>query len=255
MCACTGAAAAALLLATPLHAGSFTIHPLRIDLTPERTSRTFTVSNRGEQAVSVQVSVASWAQDAGRGTDRYADTDELVFFPQIVEIAPDAERSVRVAYRGPAVDGVQRSYRVFIEELPVAADGSTGVRTTLKMSFPLFVTPHAAAPALELGAPRLVPGALLLPVRNTGTAAGQLQRIAADGRDARGERAFAGEIAGWYVLPGATREFGLPLDAAVCARLHAIGVEAQTAQPERKLSGSFDAPACQLQITRTQGVP
>jgi P pilus assembly chaperone PapD len=62
-------------------------------------------------------------------------------------------------------------------------------------------------------------------VRNTGNLHINVDTVAVKGTGASNAPTFSKEGAGWYVLPGATRIFQVPMSAAECQSTTAVAVE------------------------------
>src|SRR5216684_4497892 len=93
-------------------------------------------------ASAFQVTSFAWSQDAS-GAVQLAPTEDIVFFPALLTLKPGEERKVRVAATVAAKD-VERTYRIFFEELPpLERPQNLGaqVRILTKMGIPIFVAP------------------------------------------------------------------------------------------------------------------
>src|SRR5262245_61674732 len=106
------------------HAASFSVSPLRADLTAKTKSASFTVTNSSSSPVSFQVAVMKWTQDE-KANDVYVESKDLVVFPRQFEVPAGGKRLVRVGIEGAPVEK-ESAYRVFIEELPPAASALEG---------------------------------------------------------------------------------------------------------------------------------
>src|SRR6185369_12141928 len=99
--------------------GEFGVSPIRVDLDRNTRTSVVRVSNDEQGPLSFQIRAMEWTQDA-EGRDVYADSSDLVYFPQQMQVPPLDSRVVRVGYRNPATQ-VERAYRLYIEELPKRA--------------------------------------------------------------------------------------------------------------------------------------
>src|SRR5438045_1433233 len=81
-----------------LAAGEFTINPLRVSL--DRTARASEIAVRNDDAtpLRMQVQAMTWRQDVD-GKDQYEPSDDLIFFPRALEIAPGESRIIRVGVK------------------------------------------------------------------------------------------------------------------------------------------------------------
>lgn len=200
---------AAVSLATPASAGSLTVFPVRIQLSPDEPVQTMTVRNSGGEASRVQMRVYQWSQQAGE--DVLSDTREILANPPLFEIVPETEQVARFGLRAQAAD-VERSYRVIVEEVPIEGSGRVGeVRTLLRLSIPIFVPPATPAMSIAWHA-RPGAGGVTLTAVNQGNVHIQFNRISltrADG-SAIGTRDMS-----TYVLPGNSADIEIPVTAAL----------------------------------------
>ena len=186
---------------------SFTVTPLRVDLSPKAPAAIIDVINTSAGALTLQVQQRAWVQN--EGSDTQADTRDLILSPAIFTLQPGEKQVVRIALRSAPDAQRERAYRVFVSEVPtpqlkVTPDAS-GFRVALRMDLPLFVAPlNAAAPqpsyALDATGARLT-------VRNTGDA--HLRYT--DFTVVQAGRKLA-ELPIFTVLAGSERRFELPRD-------------------------------------------
>lgn len=201
----------ALCCSAPAMAGSLTVFPVRIQLSPDEPVQTLTVRNSGEELSRVQLRVYAWSQAGGE--DVLAETRDVLANPPLFEVAPGAEQLARLGLRAPAGD-VERSYRVILEEVPIAAQARPGeVRALLRISIPIFVPP--AAPRVEVvWAARPGDGSVLLSLRNSGNMHVQISHLSIS----RADGTPLGESdASVYLLPGSGADHPFSVSAPVRA--------------------------------------
>lgn len=206
----------ALLAATcqsSAFAGAFGVSPIRLDLDAATRTGLITVASSEDSKLFFQVALFEWTQDAG-GEDKYAPSTDLLFFPQIFALDPRDKRLIRVGLKAAPAER-ERAYRLFIEEMPDpnAAPG-TGAQIAVRLRFgvPVFVSGAGKGEALpEVVSADASQGALRVAIRNNGTRQIRFEEIVMRS----GERTLA-KAAGWYVFPGATRSFTLPVAPADC---------------------------------------
>jgi fimbrial chaperone protein len=230
----------AVLLPAPARAGAFSVVPVTLDMNARTTTAVLKVTNQGDAQVAVQVSAKTWTQGPD-GDPVYADTPDVVVFPKLLTIDPGEERILRVGYRGPKAGDAERAYRLFLEEIPVAATPETGLALTLRMGVPLFIEPRRPRPAPALAALALEDGTLGVTVENRGNARVVVGRILVAGVDADGTKRVLADQRGWYVLAGARRTFRLALPAEGCRASRAIELSADA--DGTALSGRLDVDA------------
>lgn len=214
------------LLTPPAAAVSYTVNPVQVDLTAAVSSTLITISNQSSERVSFQVSGFRWTMDDA-GESRLEPTEDLLFFPQLLEIEPKAERRLRVGATVP-FGAVEGTYRLIVEELrpPQNASGSN-VRILTRMSIPVFLAPQKPAPELRIAEARAAAGAVSFRVDNRGNVHAPPHKIVVTATSAAGETLFAQQLDGWYVLPGRFRPHEAVLPAEVCSQVAAVDIRVQ----------------------------
>ena len=155
--------AAAWLGMTAAHA--FQVRPVRVELSARAPTAQLLVSNPGPHPVLLQAQALHWAQDE-RGERLEPDAD-LIVNPPIFELAPGAQQLVRVGLRRPLPAGRQRTWRLWLSQVALPADGAAGgVQMLVRVSLPVFGEGDG------LGGPepawRLEPGGRALVLNNGG---------------------------------------------------------------------------------------
>src|SRR3712207_4726551 len=113
----------ALLLLPPgeAAAGSLTVSPTRVELTPDRRTASVTVRNDGAEPVMVQVQAFGWP--GSPATEDLVPTRDLMAVPPVATIPPGGSQLVRVAARGGAPGDVKSAFRLLITEVPPEPPG------------------------------------------------------------------------------------------------------------------------------------
>lgn len=212
--------AAALLLATATAgAASLQVTPTTVVLPAERSADGLILTNSGQVPLHAQIRVFRWTQVDGE--DVLEPTTDLAISPSMLELPAGGEQLVRVVRLGPPPAGVETSYRVLVDELPLEDVPKPlverrGLQFVLRYSIPVFLAPQGAQASAPILHARLTGNAdaRLLVVDNLGNGRAQLAdltHVAADGK----RRVVAPGLSG-YVLPGQRRHWVLPpgLDAA-----------------------------------------
>jgi fimbrial chaperone protein len=242
---CTLPLCAGLLFgAGSAQAGNFQVLPVQVDLGPHAQTETLTVRNHGAESTRFQVSVYAWNQGAA-GEMELAPTSDVVFFPSMFELGPGEERKIRVGLAVPA-GPVEKTYRVFVEELPPLQLQSTPgtVRVLTRMGMPIFVeptmTPSAVAASPRIENFRLDKGHLSFDLKNAGSQHVKARGVRLVGRDATGRIRHDEKQPAWYLLAGGLRHYDISLPASDCraitlleATLEADGETATATWPVR----------------------
>jgi fimbrial chaperone protein len=225
------------LLPGSIFAASLRFIPLAVMLDSEPRRGTLTIVNAGDEKVTVQLQLMKWSQGAD-GADVYEPTKDLVFYPQIFSISAGKQGIVRVGYETVGAFSVEKSYRLFVQELPTTTPGKSVVKVAMRVGIPVFVVPKDPLPTLSMERARVESGIFLVTIANSGNSHAMIERIVVSGLDAGGKPTFKKELNGWYVLPGSSRSFpiDLPPDDVGKSRLLEITGTTKTGTVE----GKFD---------------
>lgn len=211
-------------------AATFSVDPIKVTIAKSNSSESVAVTNQSAQKLRLQITGFSWSQDAS-GQMQLSQTDDLVFFPQLLTLEPGETRRVRIG--STAAQGAsEKTFRVFMEELP-SLDSITnpkGAQLTIRMKvgIPVFVAPSAPVQIKgEVRNLQIRGGVLGFDVANTGNTHFPVQQVHVTAAGANG-RLFQQDIAGWYVLAGGVRHFSLPLSRARCEALRSVDVRVQS---------------------------
>jgi fimbrial chaperone protein len=234
------AAIVAVVLLTPAWAwpGAFKVTPIKVFLEAKTKTTSFTITNEGEEPITVEIGAVSWGQGE-KGEDRYDTTKDLVVFPKIVTLNKGEDRLIRVGNQSRAGGEREATYRIFVKELPVTKPGEIGLRMALQMSIPVFVAPLKEKKKHEILDSQLSEGKIAFTIRNDGNAHLQVGKILATGLDEGGAEVFSKEASGWYVLAGKSRRFVLDISREECLRAKRIRIEADV--EKTKAQNTFEA--------------
>lgn len=210
--------AAFALVAGVSHAGSFSVVPVRIYMSPTDRAVAVTITNEGDSEVALQADLYTWAQKPD-GSDDLVLTEDLLVSPPILRLAPGARQVVRLARLVPADPGRQLTYRMIMREIPeitmprATKDILVQLPVSLAMSMPVFVTPPVAQRNVQCQVTRMDTQNFNALCQNTGTAYAQVRGIVL----MRGQEELAKFEGGTYILPGARRSLSIKADKAVSA--------------------------------------
>jgi fimbrial chaperone protein len=158
-------------------------------------------------------------------------TEDIVFFPPLLTVAPREDQKIRVGIASPA-GPIESSYRLFIEQMPdlkvVEARDNGQVQVLMKFGIPIFVAPKSAAKAGKIGSLTMKNGSLDFEVVNTGTEHFDPGKVRVTGYDIRDTKVFSHEISGWYILAGGARDYQLHIPGVECSKAKQVMVEVQT---------------------------
>jgi fimbrial chaperone protein len=235
----------ALLLAPRAAAASnFTVSPTQVDLSASATSALVALHNSSKLPLRFEVTLVSWSEDE-HGKMVLTPSSDVSFFPKLVELAAGASRNIRIGINAAPARDVEQSFRLFIEELPdqsaPALANAVALRT--KIGIPVFVRPAKPSRSAAIEAVSVENGKVLARVRNTGNLHVSVDSISVKGTGGSGPT-FTKEGRGWYVLPGATRVFEVPITATECKSTTSVAVEVFGHNTSIKGAGQVSPAAC-----------
>ena len=211
-------------------AGEFSVNPIRLELGAIAKSGVIGVRNEGKTKLSFQLQSMEWTQDV-TGKDLYADSSDLIFFPKIMSVDPGEEGLIRVGTKNSAVPS-ERTYRLFIEELPGVAktpDGASAqINVLIRFGAPIFVTPIKPQDSLDIEGFELAKGVLTLSAKNTGNRHQVVEGIYLKGSDARGNEIYALTLADRYLLAGTSKTYKTTIAADQCSKIASLSVDFKT---------------------------
>lgn len=201
----TGIGLAMLMALTPARAAQLKVYPVRIELTAKEPIVTMTVVNSGQEATLLQMTVSTWRQE--NGEDIFEPTRDILANPAIFELQPGARQIVRFGLQA-GTTATERSYRVFLQEVPRRRPDKPGeVITLLRISVPIFVPADNAATQITWRAWPRGDGQVGVEIRNRGNTHVQVTSLKLAGADRREHGALNVSA---YVLPGAWRRIAIP---------------------------------------------
>jgi len=205
-------------------AATFTVEPTQVVLSARSSGVLLTLSNGGDETLRFELSVFAWIQSPS-GEVQLQPTEDIVFFPSLLTLGPHESRKVRVG-SVTALGMREKTYRIFVEELPPPVPPASGVRVLTKMGIPIFLRPAkevASATLSDLGQQN---GTLRFSLSNAGTVHFVPKEVRVRGLVGSTE-VFDHLLNAWYILAGGRREFEMMAPQADCAKVTAVVVNVQ----------------------------
>lgn len=240
----TNWAVALFLTAIPFAvlASSLRVTPIKVTFDDQSTTAVLKLMNEGDGKITVQLDAKSWDQD-DQGADSYTDTRDIVFFPKILEIAPATERIIRIGYQGNTALAIEKTYRVFVQELPIAKPGEAALTFAMTFSIPIFIRPDVERNDVIIEDVNSRHGQVRVTVRNDGNTHVMVDHIKLKGLDAAGREVFSNEMRGWYLLSNKNKTYEVPIPTDGCKQAAKIEVTMQAGS--NTAATSIDAVAGQ----------
>lgn len=119
-------------------AGSFEVAPTTILLSASTPNNVLHITNRGRAPIFAQVEAYDWSQPGMK--DSLTPSTDLLISPPMVRLIPGRQQTVRLMIRPEAITpGVERTFRLVINELPDSTVKTQGVQVLLQFIVPVFV--------------------------------------------------------------------------------------------------------------------
>ena len=227
-------------------AASVAISPVNISLTRDQHSALLNVTNDGTKPVRFALSTYAWSE-SDAGAMELNPTTDIIFFPAQLTLAPGEARNIRLGTQ-LAPSAVERSYRIFLEELPEPTTTSSShvfqVHVLSRISVPIFLVPEQANVQADIGAISARKSSIAFQVNNTGTVHVLPGPVSVQGRDASDKLVFSTSTDVWYVLAGGTRSVKVNIPASACAHVRTITVTANFGSVARSRSQQTPSGVC-----------
>jgi len=230
-------------LGSSADASSFTVNPITVVLSGKDQSALLTLQSQTSEEIRFKIFVQEWNQSP-QGEMQLKNTKDIVVYPGLLTLAPNEERKLRIGSTVPA-GAAERSYRVFVEELPplraLQTANKSEVKVLTKMGVPIFVRPEKPVAAGIVEGMGLTKRKLAFTLKNTGNVHFLPQSVRIKALDGKGVAVFEKDVEGWYVLAGGTRVWEVEIPKDACAKSKAISVAVESA--DANFSGRLDVPA------------
>jgi len=224
-------------------ASTYQINPIRITLTPQGSSSLLAVRNESKERLRFQIDYFAWDQTK-QGEMILNPTDDLVVYPTLLSVEGGQERNVRVGVKSPVVSK-EKSYRIFIEELPSAQTAvKTGVRILTRMGVPVFLQPQKPNTQGQIEKLAVHNSELFFAVTNHGNVHFMPRGIRVKGTDSAGGTALEQQLQAWYILAGGSRDYRLEIPKAHCSKIRELIVEVALEANILKEQIALPANAC-----------
>ncbi len=243
----------AVLLALGLMQNGFAaaklqIWPTHVYISKEQPIATVNLRNLASTAVNLQGTAYAWEMDE-QGKTTLTDIGGFVFYPKMLSIAPNEQKTLNVGYDGD-FPALEKPYRLKIRELPrlknaeqtQAAKSSLGIEPLLELSVPLFVrnTRRDLAPKASVEAPSQTATGVRVGIRNQGQQNFLLRGVNLSWQDAAGKTQLAqGHEQAIRVLPQRRLWQDIAIPALSCGNASKLDVELVLEQPFEPITQAF----------------
>jgi fimbrial chaperone protein len=128
-----------------IHGAQLNIAPLRVELDDAKTAATVILTNTSPRALSVQIRLFAWSQEAGE--DKFAPSTALTVSPSIATLPAGESQIVRLI-RNAAPGTAEQRFRLAVDQLPDPTLSLAGAaEARIRFTLPVFLDRSKAAPA------------------------------------------------------------------------------------------------------------
>lgn len=138
-----------------LAASSVLVWPIFQTIESHENGSELWLENRGSTPVNLQLRVFAWDQKAS--ADAYADQRDVVASPPFTTVGAGQRQLVRLMRVAPVTAGMEKSYRIVIDEIPQAQPASpaeknsAGLKMRMRYVLPLFTYGQGLTPLKNNG--------------------------------------------------------------------------------------------------------
>lgn len=184
-------------------AGTFSVTPVRIYMTPKDRAVAVTITNDGDEPLVMQADLYAWKQNAD-GSDELTLTEDIFLSPPIIKMAPKSRQVVRLARLSPVKSSDQLTYRMIVREIPEARPAKEDLQLQIALAFsmPVFITPPDVKAKLHCQLSQA--DSTIVHCENSGKAYSHPVSLQLQSEEGA---VIASNNAGGYLLPGTKRDF------------------------------------------------
>lgn len=183
-------------------ADGIAVNPIRLELDPGQRTGTLNVTNNASETKVLQVTAMHWKQVNGESV--YEPATDLIATPVLFRLPPKSRQLVRVGFVNPPAEiQTERSYRIYLTEVPENKGEDSQIRFLLRLGIPMFVPPIKTQEQLNWELNRQTNGDIQLTAENRGNRHVRLQGI-----QVSDEQGTVVEHQGLdYLLPGSRQQW------------------------------------------------
>lgn len=200
------------LLSSFVFATGLDISPIYLEVSQENPSTILTLTNNNSTPMSYEITAKQWSQ--ANNQDILTPTDQLIISPPIVKIQPKETQIIRIEPREflsalpPKAITTEKSYRVFIDELPDRSQKNQGVTLITNFSLPFFVATDQPKKQLLWDMKTQPKNEFEIQATNMGNEHVRVTHLAL--REPH-HQAFSQQNVLTYILPGQTHSWTVPI--------------------------------------------
>jgi fimbrial chaperone protein len=232
--------------AAPAYGANVAVSPVSLQLTRDTHSALLTITNVGSETVRFSLNTYAWAQ-SDSGKMELSSTPDIIFFPTLLTLGPGEARNVRLGTELLPSQN-EKSYRIFLEELPSPQTSATGnglqIHVLSKIGIPIFLVPDNPKTQAVIAPIVVHKRVLTFSVENTGNVHMVPGSATVEGSDASDKGVFNKQVPLWYILAGGKLNTSVAIPKSACAKIRTISVSIKTGTTSAKRSEPISSGAC-----------
>ena len=206
-------------------AADFSVNPLKVILTPNKTSEVLTIHNAASSPLRLEIDAKKWSMSPTHAWV-LSDTDDLIYTPELIEVAPKSDAVLRVGSDNPP-DDKEQSYRLLMTEIPDTSKkpAGNGVNLTVRtqLSLPVFIEPPVPVQSdMKISQVTRTANHMVVTLNNEGTQRLDAQAVSVDILDASGKSVEKQQVTSSYALAGAGMNLDVNVKPESCVSSHSV---------------------------------
>ena len=258
-------AVSALAFVSSAHASTFNVNPIQLHLTEDGASALLTIHNTSDEEIRFQLTTYAWSQSP-EGEIELGETDDIIFFPRMMKLAPGAKRKVRIGQTkvpsksradarqtasGDNDTQREKTYRILVEELPSrkTKKDAEQIQVLTRMSIPIFVDSPRPLVKLSVANASAERGRFRFDLKNDGTVHTMLNKVRVTAVSSANKELFSRDLAGWYILAAGVRRYEVEIPKSICRKISHFNSTGSTTENDSAVSLRHELPpdACSAQ--------
>ena len=217
------------------------VNPIGITLSPQSASALSSIESHSAETARFQIDVFEWDQ-VPDGEMVLNPTQDLISYPKLLAIDPGDQRNIRVGTKDLAV-ATEKSYRIFVEELPPSDNGSRGNPIAHETGHSRIHSTYQAIGSTSGRTNEISADGSSFEIKNTGTVPFFRGKIRGFGMDARRDP-VGSPTEPWHVLSGGVRKYSIEISPRECHQPHDLTVELEVEGKTFKQEFSVPTQVC-----------
>jgi fimbrial chaperone protein len=196
---------------SPAYPGTFKVAPVGAVFPAGKKMASLTVTNAGETSALIQVELFDWEQKEGK--DVLTPTTDLLASPPVFTVPGGKNQVLRIALKKRTDAIMEKTYRIFLTEVPVKEGNESRVNVAMRLSLPVFVEPDVPVRDFAWKIRNENGEKALLTLENRGNIHAQVGTVHIFNCGRKDEQLYEAKL-GEYIFGGRTKSWDVALKPA-----------------------------------------